>query len=237
MDHDVKVVDLATPSDLTLIVGDYYNNLGTVIFKVEKSALRRVSPVFRNMFDSEKSSKENSAGEVSLPEDDPTAMEILLRVAHLSFYSLEGTWPNAWELPIDLATLCAKYDCAEAITPFVGAWLDALFYCCTEPPLLAGSLHAAWMFGHRRIFSDTLRKIIMTYRVDGDRLINDWHSTNADHLIPPVVVGIFSSIMRLFWKETLTRSRLRQESTTEDLREDQASMGRLRYNPYQPRWL
>lgn len=104
-DHHSTVLD---PS------GDVRLTTNTQDFVVSSKVMCLASPVWRAMFDPRgpwvKQSSSSSSGEsiFNLPEDDPDALLILLRIAHLHFSDL----PDAlvvYEHLLQLAVLCDKY--------------------------------------------------------------------------------------------------------------------------------
>lgn len=109
-----KIDDLG---NLTVIVGKGESQIRTL---VSKDAMRHASPVWRAMLDTNKW-KESTEGVLDMPEDDPQAMLIILRFAHLQFKQI----PKVVEpmLLLKIAILCDKYDLYEVLwVHFVPLW-------------------------------------------------------------------------------------------------------------------
>lgn len=190
-DEEPKVIDIATQSDLTLIVGDGITHK-KVNFEVERSALRRASPVFNSMLDPNKPYKEGSAKEVPLPEDDPEAMEVLLRIAHLLFPTIPSTFD--YQSLAAIAVLCDKYDCAEVVEPFTHSSFETLKPLVSESSCEAIEvLFAAWTFGDRATFEITMPDIILGSAVSDNKLLcyngSESYLSICQRQLPQEVIG------------------------------------------------
>lgn len=118
------VIEIRKPSHLTLIMGDG-KDTEQIHYKVNRAALRLISPVWNAMFDTDKPYQEASSNEVAFPEDHPEALGVLLRAAHFRFNDL----PNELTVPQvnELAIVCDKYNSTEAISRFLAPVLDKVF--------------------------------------------------------------------------------------------------------------
>jgi len=70
--------------DLTLVVGDVVKQP----FLVSRDAVRLASPVWNAMLGGRW--RESGASEVALPDDDPEAMHIVLKLAHLKMHEIRA---------------------------------------------------------------------------------------------------------------------------------------------------
>ena len=84
---------------------------------VPRTVMSLASPVFKAMFD--RFCIESEATEISLPDDDPGAMLIVLKIAHLRFHDL----PKAADVDIEallcFAVTCENHDLVTLIRPFL----------------------------------------------------------------------------------------------------------------------
>lgn len=81
--------------------------------------MRHANHTWRTMLDPEKWS-DGSKKELEMPDDDPEAMVIVLRIAHLQFNKVPKA--PAFKLLLQLAIVCDKYDLFPLLHPFIGAW-------------------------------------------------------------------------------------------------------------------
>ncbi|KAI9040724.1 BTB/POZ domain-containing protein [Aspergillus affinis] len=95
-------------------------------FLVSSRVLSLASPVFAKLFSESFSEgielKKGTCPELSLPEDDPQAMETIFRIAH--FLKPEEVAPPMTEFPAKVAVHANKYDCMKV----VAAWLTKHLY-------------------------------------------------------------------------------------------------------------
>ncbi|TID25811.1 hypothetical protein E2P81_ATG03600 [Venturia nashicola] len=110
----MATIQLRDGGDLTLIVGEQKQR-----YVVCRRTISGVCKPWNTMFTK---FSEACAAEVELPDDNPEAILILLRVAHLRFDQLP-----AGKLSVDevnnLATVCDKYDAVGVIRPFLTTWV------------------------------------------------------------------------------------------------------------------
>ena len=99
--------------------GDLQLSTDTQDFVVSSRAMCLASPVWRAMFDPHGHWAKQSSGVVDLPEDDPDALLILLRIAHLQFSRLPEELAG-YEHLLQLAVLCNKYGGAWKPDGFLG---------------------------------------------------------------------------------------------------------------------
>lgn len=102
------------PSTVLDPLGDVRLTTSTQDFIVSSKVMCLASPVWRAMCDpqglwaKQSSSSSSSTANVNLPEDDPDALLILLRIAHLQFSDLPDALVVYRHL-LQLAVLCDKY--------------------------------------------------------------------------------------------------------------------------------
>ncbi|KAF2655964.1 hypothetical protein K491DRAFT_715811 [Lophiostoma macrostomum CBS 122681] len=108
-----STITLHDYGDRTLLIGAP-DELQPV--RVSSDVLRLASPVWRAML--ERSWVESKAPEIIFPDDDPEAMLIVLRIAHLAFHELPKKRGLSFESLVNLAIVCDKYDVVGIVRPF-----------------------------------------------------------------------------------------------------------------------
>lgn len=105
--------------DLTLVVGAEPSRK----MKVDSRTLRRASPVFRQMLSGlcRESKPPSGSWEVSLAEDDPAALLIIMDIIHGQYE--HTTVEIAVEILCQVLRLASKYHMAKALRPVSSAWL------------------------------------------------------------------------------------------------------------------
>jgi len=106
-------------------------------FLVNRKTLRFASPVWKKMLDPDGHFMEHDTTVLSLPDNKPGPMLLILDIAHLRFAKLATVRMNRAVL-IDLAILCDKYDMAALVKPFLQTWdrFDAAIMCVKRPTIL-----------------------------------------------------------------------------------------------------
>lgn len=98
----------------------------TQTFIVSTKAMCLASPVFSRMFDPDRpwaNASKSINKDDTLHGDDPAALEILLRIAHLQFLRLPLSLLSIDQF-YNIAVLCDKYDMVE-----LGMCLDSVHFC------------------------------------------------------------------------------------------------------------
>ncbi len=135
----------------------------TVHMLVSSKHMMLASPVFKAMLQTstfEEGRKLNAAGkvEVPLPEDNPTAFEVVLNIIH----GRNKLVPRvlSLELLTSVSLLVDKYQMAEAVECFSDTWIRALIGDLPQAyPSQTGSdkvllwLHLSWVFENDEVFT------------------------------------------------------------------------------------
>lgn len=167
--------------DLYLQVGEikpeHAGSLTTSIskqFRVDSKALSRASPVFMKMLcgsfaEAKKpDGPDNQKWVVKLPDDNSSAMSILLHIMHCRF---DGAPSVGGHTPLEdlyqIAILTDKYDCTAFVRPWVKHWLamaDVL-----TPNASIGELERiswiAWEYGDRNLFEKVVQRFILELNI------------------------------------------------------------------------
>ncbi|KAF9876614.1 nuclear pore protein-like protein [Colletotrichum karsti] len=163
-------------------------------FRVCASALRRSSQVWKKMlFGPFKESKPAfGVWEVSLPEDNPVALGILLHIVHANF-PLVPHKPNLKEL-YEVFRLANKYDMIMALKPWAAAWLEVAesFSETTDGKEMATLAYIAWELGQIELQRKMMKELVLNCSVD-----KEGRMTTADGVLlddfdpigPPGLLG------------------------------------------------
>lgn len=91
-----------------------------------------------------------------MPEDDATAMLLILRICHVQFSQIPDT--PGHELIYQLAVLCDKYDCAQVVRPWLKQWMLPFNY--GRMPYTKGSLLICWTFGKQTVLEEIMLQLV-----------------------------------------------------------------------------
>lgn len=138
---------------------------------VSSAVMRLASPVWNTMLDPQGHFLEFfSNGEVHFTEDNPAALLLILRIAHLQFRKV----PEFLDLHklVSLAVVCDKYDTVGLVRPWVKPWEESLKKRSIDvkKPGCEEYLFVAWTFGD-----------LSTYEKIAERLIYDSTCDNKGH--------------------------------------------------------
>ncbi|KAF1991477.1 hypothetical protein K402DRAFT_294941, partial [Aulographum hederae CBS 113979] len=146
-------IHLDPDGDLTIKVRPDKDPLEYV---VSKRTMCFASPAWRAMLTGQFS--ESTASEVPFPEDDPDALLIVLRIAHLQFALLPRSM--SFLMVVKLAVLCDKYDTVALVKPFLSMWVDP-----HKENLLTVNYQewffVAWVFGYEEEFNQLLHHSVV----------------------------------------------------------------------------
>lgn len=183
---------LDSSGDLRLQVGPEQQN-----YVVCSKTMERTSTVWKKMlsggFAESKPSNTNTEWVVTLPEDEPEPMLIVLNIIH-SRFSLVPEKLTLMKL-YRVLVVTEKYDIIEITRPWARQWMNCVRN--THSPLL---MWIAWALGDATMFVATADMLVMRCKVDPDgRLVTPkgWHLDDAklDALRPHGILG--STTMRL----------------------------------------
>lgn len=139
--------------------GEVYIITPTKRFRVFSVALRLSSPVFSRMFDPISpfyegqllaSSTKDSPASVTLKEDDPEALEVILNIAHFNGHLVPTTLEP--EKIFAVALLCDKYDMAKALRGYSLLWMVNLTTDDIKGSCAIRWLAASWAFKNEVLF-------------------------------------------------------------------------------------
>jgi len=177
--------------DLTLVAGEPGSLNGTTRILVSRKVLSIASPVWKAMLTGH--FREKDALELPLPDDDLSALMIVLHIAHLRFNRL----PDSMTLSdlLQLAKLCDKYDTVSVLRPFLQKWVDPLekYY---DVSFREEWLFIAWTFGYQTMFGSTLSTVIREVAVCRDSGCLKWEGRNISHSLPPGIQGTLRLLCR-----------------------------------------
>ncbi|OTA07737.1 hypothetical protein A9Z42_0086490 [Trichoderma parareesei] len=181
-----ETVQLDPEGDATLLING--NGPGdTKRYLVSSKVLSLASPVFSKLFGPNfREGQEIRRGDctcISLEEDDPKAMGLILSVLHYKCAQV----PLAME-PKELATLAMhadKYDCNEALRPWAALWCNGSENV-TAPEDLGFMVLAAYMF-RAPSFPQVTAKVVKRLPPG---FASVWEEHEALAILPKTITGL-----------------------------------------------
>lgn len=197
----LETVVLDDFSDLTLVVGTEdkdgdtqtgsTGSVGSVQrVKVSSSVLRLASPVWKSMFNPSGYFLESTAKEVSFPDDDPAALLIVLRIAHLRFKEVPDKL--SFKNLVSVTVICDKYDTVSVVRPFLSKWTSL------EMKISPGKeewIFIAWTFGYKDAFTSGVQELVREVTIDNKgRCMFGGKAVNG--CLPPDIIGKVPKMMQ-----------------------------------------
>ena len=148
---------------------DKYDHARTTTFVVSDKVMCIASSVWQAMFDPQGSwAKQSLNQEYHLVDDDPDALLIVLRIAHLDFEKVP-TRILDYDLLVQLAVVCDKYDLVRLVRPWRSTWQASVMSIGHNSNYMnyEGCLFIAWAFGDIETFQSITRVMVLTTTVDG----------------------------------------------------------------------
>jgi hypothetical protein len=197
-----EFVSLNHSGDRTIIVGQKED--GQRIYKVSSIAMSMASPIWKAMFNPTSGFLESNPDvPVEFPEDDPDALLILLKIAHLQFHQIPKSISFSWLT--ELAVLCDKYDSVRLLQPFIEQWMSPWTLLCLEPGY-EDWLFISWSFGCEQIFNLLAASLVLSIELDSEgRILNSGNELLVDHM-PPGSIGESILYCELFKGNELYKS-------------------------------
>lgn len=155
--NDIRGTSTPDPDGDAIFKCSDQNNNTTTSFRVSSKVLRLASPVFVGMLGpSFQEGQKLLQGEVpiiELKDDDAPFMGIIFNVLHYRS-GVENHAMSAERLA-RLAIHCDKYDCANALRPWISVWFKNVERMSQPPTEFGYTLLAAYMFNDSENFSKT----------------------------------------------------------------------------------
>lgn len=170
----LSVTDIDTDGDLLLDIGRGEDSESTQAqrFRVCSSALRRHSPVWKQMFfgpwrESKSVNAESEEWIVEFPDDHVKPTEIVLNIIHGRFNRV----PRSLSLDelYKLVILTNKYDLTEVLRPWCAQWVSVAYGNQSSADTLK-SLFIAWELGDEDLFSLRVEEISVHTRAKEEYL-------------------------------------------------------------------
>jgi hypothetical protein len=182
----LPIKELCVNGDLVLLVGEDFGS--THQFRVCRNTLCMASPVWRAMLSGE--FVEAKLGEIPFADDDPDALLLVLRIAHLRFHEIPQQMTR--HKLVEVATICDKYDTVAMCRPFIRDWMKPwLKVMVFNRPGNEEFLWITWVFGYAKEFT-RLAKYLQTsiYTDDaGNYIANGVKIEILDNNMPPDLFG------------------------------------------------
>ncbi|KAK8188458.1 uncharacterized protein BKA78DRAFT_297987 [Phyllosticta capitalensis] len=139
------------------------------MFIVSSKAMSMACTVWNSMLNGKFKEAQTTSGEreVELPDDDPTGLAILLRIAHLQFDLV----PKELEFAVllQITVLTDKYDMTRLILPWAPSWVEKLANRIRwTAPGYEEWLWIAWELGQRYKFENLALHLAITTQIHED---------------------------------------------------------------------
>ncbi|KAK8188430.1 uncharacterized protein BKA78DRAFT_345766 [Phyllosticta capitalensis] len=163
-DGDVRLLVFDHPSDQS---GD---EAAQKTFLVSSKAMSLASDVWKAMFnghfrEAQQPSGTNQQREVSFPDDDARALEILLNIAHMRYDLVPQKLSFSRLVQVTVAT--DKYGATKLLRPWYKAWMGDVIYLLTRPGHEEW-LWIAWELGQTETFKTLVSHLVRVTWVDKD---------------------------------------------------------------------
>ena len=199
-----ELVELDSHGDITLNV---INGTDRRSFLVSSHVMRLASPVWKAMLTG--GFAESRKAVISLEEDDPDALLIVLLAAHLQHRQLPKEL--TFDQIVKLAVICDKYDTATVVRPFLHQWISPYQSNCLE----AGHeqwLSVAWAFGYTENFKDIADCLVRSSMIDSEGRCLNIEGKILEDILPADILGTLARNLFIL-RKMLTRYREHHEGS------------------------
>lgn len=160
------------------------------IFVVSSHVMSLMCGPWSAMLDPEKQFAEANSDTISLYGDNPSALKILFRIAHLQF-DLVPKILTMNEL-LHVSVVVDKYQAMELVLPFLSSWAQSFAAEITQGSDAYESwLCIAWVFGWDDIFELATTNIILDCTTNAEGRLMDSQGVNIREILPCNILGIY----------------------------------------------
>ncbi|KAE8446546.1 hypothetical protein EG329_011878 [Mollisiaceae sp. DMI_Dod_QoI] len=209
-----EIIQLDSNGDIILVIKDRTRDASRK-FLASSRVLSLASPVFSRMFSPRFKEglqlQDEDSPYISLEEDDPKAMELILRILH--YQSVDISAPVNPKTLAALAIHCDKYDCSRALISWIVQWCNAS-QDVSAPEDFGFKLLAAYMF-RSPTFSNT---IVEAAKQLEPNFVSVWEEHEALALLPEEITTALSDLI----SKTLARLHIELQAVEGRLRDYKA---------------
>ncbi|KAJ4219381.1 hypothetical protein FSOLCH5_012246 [Fusarium solani] len=156
---------------------------------VSSTILRVASPYFESLFGSNfkegAAVRQGECPEITLQEDDPEAMEIILSILHFKYSEKFSSLKPA--LLAAVARQSDKYSCNVALRPWISTWLSGI-EGVSDPKDIGLLLTAAYFFRSTESISTVSKGAVPHLNLDFD---SEWSKHEVTAILPFEIKGSF----------------------------------------------
>lgn len=185
---------------------------------VSRRHVATASPVFKAMLGP--MWKEADEARIPLPDDDPSALLLLLRFAHIQFDMNPSVIDRA--LLSRIAVLCDKCDCVRLTKPWLKGWvLEHKFFETYQ----IGDAFICWSFGLEKPFEHAMRTLMQHSTLSSmfapsglsiiSKIMYDGRSVD-DEVSPPFFLGMRRNPVPFFHSVSSSTSLFQVRSDSRD---------------------
>ena len=176
-----ELVELDSHGDIILNIK---NGADHRSFRISSHAMRLASPVWEKMLTGQWMESHKTA--ISLEDDNPDTLLIVLRAAHLQHHKLPKKL--TFGQIVKLAVVCDKYDTATVVRPFLNQWITP-FQMNYLVPGYEQWLSIAWTFGYRDQFMNIAHHLTRTLNMDNEDRCLNVNGEILGELLPTDILG------------------------------------------------
>lgn len=184
--EELSTITIAANHDLSFTIT--YEDGSGYRWLVSASAVCLASPVWAAMLKPTSSFRETETKEIELKEDDePEAILILLRIAHLQHLQIPVTL--SFEQLYEMAVVCDKYDTVTLVTPWLGGWATEEMRGFANEPDYERWLFIAYTFGFDDVFERAAKSLVSSSKTDRDGQCLNSDEMYLEGSYPPDIIG------------------------------------------------
>lgn len=162
-----------TLSSQTIVLEDVGDCVRLVIgkekqaVKVSRAVLMVLSPVLRAMVSGPYREGSSDNREIKLPEDDPKALLLVLRIGHFKTKALPKD--ISFQELYQLAIVCDKYDTVSVVRPYFDKWAE-VYTALVEEPGYEEWMLIAWTFGMKDVYLKITNCLLLNLSLENSSL-------------------------------------------------------------------
>lgn len=191
-------------TDTTLLLQSPSDKSTTIFICVSSSALSIASPVWKKFLyppwaaPSTHSSPTLPVSQIECTDDDPTALLLLLRIAHLQFRHIPTILDYSTLLQV--AILCDQYACTSLVYPWIESWLLEEEKESKEEGK-EGYLFIAWVFGRDHVFEALAKKLVLEIKTGQEGECLTKNGKAMPEPMPNGIIGKFFSLQPILTEQ------------------------------------
>jgi hypothetical protein len=178
--------------DITLHLHNATDPANPLSLTASSAALSLASPIWKKFLYPPWSPSPGSpqpVPQLDFTSDTPSALAILLRIAHLQFRRVPKSM--CYSQLLQIAILCDQYACVDLVQPWLESWLaDEKTVSMEEGQ--EGWLFIAWVFERESIFEELAKKLVFEIKTNKEGQCLTRNGVVMPEPMPNGIIGEFS---------------------------------------------